>query len=548
MFPTPSTRRRPATLGLAAALTIVLVAAGAPLAPAAADELEPYADPVPHATGYHVTSSTEPTPGIEYLRLQRDSPQAEVHALRLAPSVLPRLEIVTASDHQARTPTRETTTSMCRRVRCVAAINGDYYHLADGLPAGPVVTDGELRFGIGDITHGAVLIDGGRRFSAVTTDELTWTVTVQTGAEVDLTLDRVNRSIRDGGTALYTSRYGPSTGTPAGTLEITARLADGADHPVGQAPLEIVDRSTDGDSPIPDGHVVIAARGDRTHDLELMWAQGATDLASAILTVDVGPTHHAIGGSPVLMRNGRYHFPWEDPAPATQGRRPRTIIGWTPAGEVLLVTVDGDRPGYSVGVNLPEAARLLARLGAVEGVMLDGGASSTMVIGGQIRNRPTGGERAVGGAVVVLSEWGRNISTASARDIDPACPDPVVPASTFDDLGTANPHAPAVDCVAWWEITQGVTPLRYAPTGVVTRGQMATFLVRFLEASGTTVADTAPAAFPDTAGHSHAPNIDRLAAMGIVGGFSDGLYRPDAPVTRAQMASFIARTWEHRIG
>ncbi|MFP4513544.1 MAG: S-layer homology domain-containing protein, partial [Acidimicrobiales bacterium] len=91
-------------------------------------------------------------------------------------------------------------------------------------------------------------------------------------------------------------------------------------------------------------------------------------------------------------------------------------------------------------------------------------------------------------------------------------------------------------------------PLRYAPTGVVTRGQMATFLVRFLEASGATVAGTAPAAFTDTAGHSHAPNIDRLAAMGIVGGFSDGLYRPDAPVTRAQMASFIARTWEHRLG
>ena len=544
---TPS-RSRPATTLVAAALTLALVATAAPIAPVAADELEPYADPVPSAPGYSVTSITEPTPGIEYLRLHRPSPQTEVHALRLAPSVLPRLDIVTASDHQQRTPTRETTTSMCRRVRCVAAINGDYFHTGDGLPAGPVISRGELRFGIGDITHGTLLIDAANQFAAATTDELDWAVTVSGGFDTQIPIDRINRTIRDNGTALYTPRYGTSTGTPAGTVELTARLADGNAHPGSDDLLDIASRSASGNSPIPPGHVVIAARGTATVDLEVLWAQSTPGLASATLNVDVGTAHHAIGGSPVLLRNGRYHFPWEDPAAATQGRRPRTLVGWTPGGEVLLVTIDGDRPGYSTGINLPEAAQLLVRLGAIEGIMLDGGGSSTMVIGNSVRNRPSSGERAVAAAIVVRSEWGDAIRTASARDIGPACPGAVVPASTFDDLGVANPHAPAVNCVAWWQVTQGVTALRYAPTGFVTRGQMATFLIRFLESSGGQVPPSAPAAFPDVAGHPHADSINRLAAMGIVGGFADGLYRPNASVTRAQMASFIARTWEQRTG
>ena len=40
------------------------------------------------------------------------------------------------------------------------------------------------------------------------------------------------------------------------------------------------------------------------------------------------------------------------------GRNPRTLAGITATGALLLVTVDGRKPGYSVGMGLPEAARL----------------------------------------------------------------------------------------------------------------------------------------------------------------------------------------------
>ena len=50
-----------------------------------------------------------------------------------------------------------------------------------------------------------------------------------------------------------------------------------------------------------------------------------------------------------------------------------------------------------------------------------------------------------------------------------------------------------------------------------------------------------PGGFTDTAGHTHAANIDKVARAGIAGGFPDGSYRPDAPVSRGQMATFLQK-------
>lgn len=50
--------------------------------------------------------------------------------------------------------------------------------------------------------------------------------------------------------------------------------------------------------------------------------------------------------------------------------------------------------------------------------------------------------------------------------------------------------------------------------------------------------------FSDTDGHTHEANIDKVAAAGIASGFSDGTFRPDSPVTRAQMATFMTKGWD----
>jgi parallel beta-helix repeat protein len=45
--------------------------------------------------------------------------------------------------------------------------------------------------------------------------------------------------------------------------------------------------------------------------------------------------------------------------------------------------------------------------------------------------------------------------------------------------------------------------------------------------------------FPDVTGHWAAPYIEALAERNVIGGFPDGTYRPNEPVTRAQFAAIV---------
>lgn len=56
----------------------------------------------------------------------------------------------------------------------------------------------------------------------------------------------------------------------------------------------------------------------------------------------------------------------------------------------------------------------------------------------------------------------------------------------------------------------------------------------------------APDAFNDDNHSVHQSAINNLAAAGIVAGRSDGSFGPEEPVTRGQMASFLVRTYEYR--
>ena len=133
------------------------------------------------------------------------------------------------------------------------------------------------------------------------------------------------------------------------------------------------------------------------------------------------------------------------------------------------------------------------------------------------------------------------------RDAERACPATVPPAGFVDTLDSA--HARAIDCAVWWEVATGVTRTSYAPTRTVTRAQMASFLARLVVESGGELPDDAPAAFDDVDPTSvHAPAIDRLAAADIVRGRAERAFAPDAVVTRDQMATFLVAVAEARRG
>lgn len=91
-------------------------------------------------------------------------------------------------------------------------------------------------------------------------------------------------------------------------------------------------------------------------------------------------------------------------------------------------------------------------------------------------------------------------------------------------------------------ITQGCNPPRgdrFCPDQPVTRGQMAAFLVRALglPASGRD-------AFDDDGDSVFEGDINALAARGITRGCDPDSFCPDEPVTRGQMAAFLRRAYE----
>lgn len=117
-----------------------------------------------------------------------------------------------------------------------------------------------------------------------------------------------------------------------------------------------------------------------------------------------------------------------------------------------------------------------------------------------------------------------------------------MPPAFYTDVDRAGAHVESIDCVVWWGVSQGLDDERFGPGGLVTRGQLASFLARLLQMSGVVVPEELPSAFTDTVGTTHEREIDMLAHLGVVSGTADGTFGPREPVTRGQMASLVVRT------
>lgn len=123
------------------------------------------------------------------------------------------------------------------------------------------------------------------------------------------------------------------------------------------------------------------------------------------LTPDTDKIRHAISGGSMLVKEGeRAEFTHN-----ITGKHPRTGIGFTEDGHLLLVTVDGRQTGAS-GMSQEELADLFIELGATFAMNCDGGGSTTMVTRPEgsfdlaLRNAPSGGSmRAVSAAVGIFS-------------------------------------------------------------------------------------------------------------------------------------------------
>ncbi len=117
-----------------------------------------------------------------------------------------------------------------------------------------------------------------------------------------------------------------------------------------------------------------------------------------------------------------------------------------------------------------------------------------------------------------------------------------IPPSGFRDVPPGHLFAGDVTWLGAEGVSKGCNPPTndlYCPDDVVTREQMATFLVRALELPAAAVNP-----FTDTAASVHAADINALAAAGVTRGCNppaNNMYCPTDAVTRGQMAAFLVR-------
>lgn len=71
----------------------------------------------------------------------------------------------------------------------------------------------------------------------------------------------------------------------------------------------------------------------------------------------------------------------------TDGRYPRAALAIATRGRLLAVACDG-RSDDDAGLTMAELAEVLIALGAIQALNLDGGGSTSLVAGGQLRNTP----------------------------------------------------------------------------------------------------------------------------------------------------------------
>ena len=116
----------------------------------------------------------------------------------------------------------------------------------------------------------------------------------------------------------------------------------------------------------------------------------------------------AIAGGPVLVQENKVAIFNEEEmmfaGRAIADKHPRTAMGYTKDGKLMILVIRGRAPGVAEGATLAEEANMLSALGCYEALNLDGGGSSCMLVNGKETIKPSdsGGQRPVPAVFMIL--------------------------------------------------------------------------------------------------------------------------------------------------
>jgi len=302
--------------------------------------------------------------------------------------------------------------AIARRHQAIAAINGGFFNVKNGEPISLLKVGGELVSDTG-LVRGVIAIQsppvGRQEFDfdqAAVKLEARFKVEGQSAAVV--AIDGLDTTRERGKLMLYTPRYHSDTDT----------APNGTEWVLEGNPLKVTAIRRDlGKTPIPKDGAVLSYGG-LDPPAPLDWLSPGTQVTFANTWKILNGTPAArfesardvINGAGLLRRRGVVLSNWLasetlQPTTFTEIRHPRTLIGIDRRGAMWLVAIDGRQPDHSVGMTFAELLALCNRLDLVDALNLDGGGSTTMVVKGEIVNKPSdaAGPRPVSDAILVIA-------------------------------------------------------------------------------------------------------------------------------------------------
>ncbi|MBV8497971.1 MAG: phosphodiester glycosidase family protein [Candidatus Eremiobacteraeota bacterium] len=293
----------------------------------------------------------------------------------------------------------ETIGSMARRTRAVAGINGDFFDIGNtNRPIGIVVRAGTL-----------VQPPYKRYALAITHDGMPHIAEFSFNGQVEIDqrtmpLDGIDE-MPNGGLSLLTPLYGRVRPQDDVTLVKV--------EPLGDTPpltrYRVIGAANNLEAQ-PPGYYVAIGLNDYSF-INVPDANAVVTVSGDLAPLGLDSISAAVGGGALILHDGAWYDDGDAPYRVENSRRmPCSGAAIAPNGRLFLVEVDGRQPELSVGVTRPEFAALMRALGATEGLLFDGGGSSTLVArrlgesDADVMNSPSDGrERPVADGILVYS-------------------------------------------------------------------------------------------------------------------------------------------------
>lgn len=352
-------------------------------------------------------------PGVELYRTTDATlvdPQGPitVYLLRLDPDRV-RIEAALSNDEVMGA---ERVDGIAQRRQAIAAVNAGFFNVKNGEPVGLLKVGGQL---VSDttLTRGAVAVhtppDARQQFffdQASVKTEARFKMEAQ---PVTVPVDGIDTTRERGKLMLYTPMYNEDTDT----------ATNGTEWVLSGSPLKVIEIRRDlGKTPIPRDGAVLSFGGLEPPS-PLDWLTPGTEVTFAMNWKILNGTsierfekaRDILNGAGLLRRDGETLSNWHtteglQAAAFVDTRHPRTLIGEDRRGFLWLIAVDGRQPDYSVGMTFTELIALCKRLDLSNALNLDGGGSTTMVVKGEIVNKPSdaAGPRPVSDAILVVGK------------------------------------------------------------------------------------------------------------------------------------------------